>query len=193
MLQELINTFEALKKYVYIIDRGSYSPIIIKFKDEHFYHLIGLHKTNIDMFFPTKMHSKDKRYKHIKKNIEKYEHIILNQTKDRNSLELRLTTFHQILNLLSGEYNTNLYNLSTKVPGSMYSGDYGLLAILENIYCLLGLRHDANCDGPIYVPQSWMASKRVNKLTAGKPPMYFKKIIAIPTSIYSSDYNGLGV
>ena len=67
MLSNLINIFEELKKYIYIVDRGNLKPIIITFKNENFYHLIGLHKLNIDMFFPKKMYSKDKRYKHIKK------------------------------------------------------------------------------------------------------------------------------
>ena len=46
MLKELIDTFEELKKYVYIIDRGTRGKIIIKFTNDKFYHLVGLHKTN---------------------------------------------------------------------------------------------------------------------------------------------------
>ena len=49
MLQNLIDTFEELKKYVFIIDRGSKGNIVIKFNNDNFYHLIGLHKTNIDI------------------------------------------------------------------------------------------------------------------------------------------------
>ena len=53
MLQELIDTFEEVKKYVYIIDRGeNQEPLIIRFRNEHFYQLIGLHKMNVEMFFP---------------------------------------------------------------------------------------------------------------------------------------------
>ena len=55
MLKELIDSFEKLKKNIYVIDRGNLEPIIINFKDEHFYHLIGLHKLNLNMFFPSKM------------------------------------------------------------------------------------------------------------------------------------------
>ena len=190
MLQELINTFEEVKKYTYIIDRGNLEPIIIRFKNEHFYHLIGLHKINIDMFFPKQMHSKSKRYKHIKKNITKYENIINNQIKGKYLLELRIKTFHHILNMLNEVNSTTLYNLKEKVPGSVYKGDYGLLNIIENIYCLLGLKCDnTTINSSIYAPQSWMASNRANKLIYGKPPIYFKKIIAIPTSLYNDDTN----
>ena len=45
MLKEAIDTFEELKKYVFIINRGNKPSIIIKFENENFYHLIGLHKT----------------------------------------------------------------------------------------------------------------------------------------------------
>lgn len=37
MLQKSIETFEELKKYVFIVNRGSKKPIIIKFKDENFF------------------------------------------------------------------------------------------------------------------------------------------------------------
>ena len=185
MLQELIDVFEEVKKYVYIIDRGDNEPIIIKFKNEHFYHLIGLHKLNIEMFFPKNMHSKDKRYKHIKKNVEKYENIIKNQIKEKDSLELRMETFHYITSLLSGENERFLYNLKGKVPGSMYNGDYGLLIVLENLFCLLGIKKDESSSDMSYVPQSWMASNRINKLVFGKPPIYYKKIIAVPCNMYS--------
>ena len=72
MLQEIIDTFEEVKKYIYIIDRGNLEPIIIRFKNEHFYHLIGLHKINLDMFFPNQMHSKAKRYKHRTNKTNKF-------------------------------------------------------------------------------------------------------------------------
>ena len=52
MLDELIETFEELKKSVFIIDRGTQGIITIRFENKHFYHLVGLHKTNINMFFP---------------------------------------------------------------------------------------------------------------------------------------------
>ena len=55
--------------------------------------------------------------------------------------------------MLNEVNNTILYNLKEKVPGSVYNGDYVLLNIIENIYCLLGLKLDNNL---VYVPQSWM-------------------------------------
>ena len=141
------------------------------------------------MFFPRQMYSKDKRYNHMKKNISKYDNIIRNQIKEKDSLELRITTFHNLLDLLRENSNVNLYSLKEKTPGSMYIGDFGLLSILEDIYCLLGLKKDCNADNsPVYVPQSWMASKRANKLTLGKPPIYFKNISAIPSNLYNNDY-----
>jgi len=42
MVQELINTFEILKSNSYIIDMGKRGFIILKFENEHFYHLTGL-------------------------------------------------------------------------------------------------------------------------------------------------------
>ena len=183
MLNELINTFEELKENVYIIDRGDLPPIIIKFKDEHFYHLIGLHKTNIDMFFPKKMFSKAKRYKYMKKNVNKFDNIIQNQTKGKFLLELRISTFKHITDMLSEDSNANLYNLKQGAIGSVYDGDYGLLKILQDSYCLLGLKEDV--DNNVCHPQSWMASNRINKL-AKKPPIYYKRIIIIPKSIYEN-------
>ena len=90
MLNDLIETFEELKKYVFIINRGtSYSPIIIKFNNSHFYHLVGLHKTSINMFIPSNIKSKDKMYKYIKKNVEKFENILGNQINEKDTLILR--------------------------------------------------------------------------------------------------------
>ncbi len=183
MLEELINTYEKLKENVYIIDRDNLEPLIIKFKDEHFYHLIGLHKTNIDMFFPNKMYSKAKKYKYMKKNKEKFNNIIENQIKDKYLLELRINTFKNILDMLNEDSNASLYNLKPKVKGSVYDGDYGLLKLLQNSYCLLGLKEDI--DNNICYPQSWMASNRINKL-AKRPPIYYKRIIVLPKKIYEN-------
>ena len=92
--------------------------------------------------------------------------------------------------MLNEVNNTMLYNLKEKVLGSAYNGDYGLLNIVENIYCLLGLKLDSTInDSPVYVPQSFMASNRVNKLVYGKPPIYFKKIIAVPINLYNENIN----
>ena len=72
ILEELINTYEKLKKNIYIIKRGNRPHIIIKFKDDNFFHLVGLHKTNINMFIPHYIKSKSKQYKYIKKNMQKF-------------------------------------------------------------------------------------------------------------------------
>ena len=88
MLKELINTYEELKKYVYIIDRGDKKPIAIKFNNDNFYHLVGLHKINIDMFFPSYIKSKSKKYKFMKNNLEKFNGILENQSKENNLLKI---------------------------------------------------------------------------------------------------------
>ena len=93
MLKELIDTFEELKKYVFIIDRGEKEKIIIKFKDEHFYHLVGLHKIHFDIFLPNYIKTKDKKYKFIKKNIDKYENILKNQIVKRTHYKIELNRF----------------------------------------------------------------------------------------------------
>ena len=67
LLQDLIDTFEKLKTNVYIIDRGDKGTIIIRFKDNNFFHLVGLHKTNLNLFIPDYITSKAKIYKYIKK------------------------------------------------------------------------------------------------------------------------------
>ncbi len=46
--KELIKTFEELKKYIFIIERGDNKKISIKFTNDKFYHLIGLHKMNLE-------------------------------------------------------------------------------------------------------------------------------------------------
>ena len=191
MLQELIETFEELKKYVFIVNRGTQKALVIRFNNNNFYHLIGLHKTNIDMFFPNYIKSKDKKYKYIKKNIKKFDGIILNQIKEKDSLIFRIKTFHNIIDLLKSNNNTILYNLKQKVIGSMYNGDYGLMKIYEEeICCLFGLKVDnennefINC-----APQSWMASNRTNRLIEGKRPIYMLNITAMPISFYNDSFN----
>lgn len=74
MLDKIIDTCEELKKYVFIIDRKDKGNIIIKFRNEYFYHLIGLQYTNIDMFIPKKYQIKQintSLLKKIKKNLIK--------------------------------------------------------------------------------------------------------------------------
>lgn len=191
MLQELIDTFEELKKYVFIIDRGNNNMIVLRFNNDNFYHLVGLHKTNINMFFPEYLKTQDKKYKYLKKNVTRFDNIIKNQIKDKNLLELRIKTFTRIIDLLNINNNTILYNLKEKVPGSLYNGDYGLMKVFEdNISCLLGLKRELENDNIIYcAPQSWMASNRINRLVENKRPIYMNKIVAIPSYLYNQNEN----
>lgn len=190
MLEEAINTFEELKKYTFIIDRGNKKPIIIKFNNDNFYHLIGLHKTNIDIFFPSFIKSKDKKYKYIKKHIKKFEKILINQIQDQDILISRISTFSNILDMLKENKNTALYNLKQKVPGSIYDGDFGLLKFYEEkICCLFGLKSEQENSCYIYcAPQSWMASNRINRLVEGKMQIYMKSIISIPSNILNKNF-----
>ena len=79
-----------------------------------------------------------------------------------------------------------LHNLrDRKVEGSLYNGDYGLVKVFEdNISCLLGLKQEnennniVNC-----VPQSWMASERINRIIEYN----MKSIVAYPTNLYNQD------
>lgn len=191
MLQELIDTFEELKKYVFIIDRGNNNMIVIRFNNDNFYHLVGLHKTNINMFFPEHLKTQDKKYKYLKKNVTRFDNILKNQIKDKNLLELRIKTFTRIIDLLNSNNNTILYNLKEKVPGSLYNGDYGLMKVFEdNISCLLGLKRELENDNIIYcAPQSWMASNRINRLVENKRPIYMNKIVALPSYLYNQSEN----
>ncbi len=190
MLDELIETFEELKKSVFIIDRGTQGIITIRFENKHFYHLVGLHKTNINMFFPDYLKTKDKIYKYLKKNSKKFNKILENQIQDKDSVELRIKSFHKIIELLNDSDGLTLYSLKQKVAGSMYDGDYGLLRIYEDLYCLFGLKQeDINEEKNIVycVPQSWMASRRVNKLIEAKMPIYMNKITKLPANTNIQD------
>lgn len=192
MLQQLIDTFEELKKFVFIIDRGNKGKIIIKFNNDNFYHLVGLHKTNINIFFPDYIKSMDKRYKYIKKNVNKFNNILMNQIKEKDSLELRISTFHHILELLKGIDSPILYDLKQKTPGSMYNGDFGLMKIYEQIYCLFGLKSESKIDNVINcAPQSWMASNRVNRIIEGKKPIYMERIYVVPLELYNNEFFGV--
>lgn len=194
MLQELINTFEELKKYVFIVDRGLKESIVIRFNNDNFYHLVGLHKTNINMFFPKYIKTQDKKYKYMKSHIEKFEGILKNQIVEKDSLELRINTFHYLVDLLKSNDKTILYDLKRKVVGSMYDGDYGLLKIYEQIYCLLGLKFENKINNVINcAPQSWMASSRVNKLIEHRAPIFMEIIYAVPISVYNNSINEVGV
>ncbi len=188
MLEELINTYEKIKKYVFIIDRGNKKAIVIKFNNDNFYHLVGLHKINIDMFFPKYIKSKAKKYKYIKNNIAKFNNILENQAQEKQELLLRIKTFYNIIDLLTSNKNTVLYNLKEKIIFSLYNGDYGLYKSFNDIYCLLGLKIIVETNDIITcVPQSWMTSKRQNRLVSLKKPIYMKKIIKIPSNLYDKN------
>lgn len=189
MLKEAIDTFEELKKYIFIINRGTKGFIIVKFNNNNFYHLVGLHKTNINMFLPQYIKTQDKKYKYIKKHIKKFDNILKNQIKEKDLLKLRVTTFVRIKDLLTNENNTILYNLKEKVEGSLYNGDYGLMKTFEDdISCLLGLKEETNINNIINcAPQSWMASNRINRLIEYKRPIYIKSITAIPIKLYNQN------
>lgn len=185
LLQELIDTFEELKRYDFAILRGSKEKIVIRFTDDKFYHLVGLHKTNINLFFPQKIISKAKKYKYMKSHVEKFNNILANEIKEKNTLELRVKSFHNILDLLKTNNKTILYNLKQVPKGSMYNGDYGLLKIYEEINCLLGLKIESKDNDIINcAPQSWMASNRINKLIENKKPIYMEVIVYIPKVLY---------
>lgn len=189
MVEKLINTFEELKKYVFIINRKDKGCIYITFRNENFYHLVGLHKIkNFDSYFPTHMKSKDKRYKYIKKNPEKFNNILENQLIEKYTLKLRITTFEKILDLLKGK-NVKLYNLKQKDITSLYEGDYGLMKIYEtNIYCLLGLKVSTKVNTiTTCIPNSWMVNNRINQLVEFKRPMYIEYISKIPTEVYDEE------
>lgn len=191
MVETLIDTFEELKKYTFVISRKDKGCIFVKFQNNNFYHLVGLHKIkNFDSYFPTHIKSKDKRYKYIKKNKDKFNNILENQLKEKNLLTLRVTTFPKILDLLKG-HNTSLYNLKPKILGSLYDGDYGLVKIYENdICCLLGLKIDEKDDNIIKCsPNSWMASNRINKLVEFKKPIYMENISSVTIPIYDINEN----
>ena len=188
MMKELVETFEELKNYVFIIYRGSKKPIIIKFKNDNFYHLVGLHKTNIDMFFPKHIISKDKKYKYIKKNIEKFDNILKNQIQEKDSLEFRIKTFRNIIDLLKNNDKTSLYSLKQHVEGSMYNGDYGLFKTYEEMYCLFGLKEEKEIQQFVCcVPQSWMAGNRTSRLILGKKPLYMEYIVVVPTEVFDNN------
>ncbi len=190
MLQEIIETYEELKKCVFIVKRGDKAPIIVKFHNDNFFHLVGLHKTGISRFIPDKIKSRDKQYKFLKKNVDRFNNILENQIQEKDSLKLRMQTFSKILELLKeSPENTLLYNLSNKVPGSVYDGDYGLLKVFENdLNCLLGLKiHDQNDKVIVCAPQSWMASNRRNRLIDGKRPLYLESISNIPKDLYNDE------
>lgn len=195
MIEKLISTFEELKKYVFVVNRKDKGYIYIKFHNDNFYHLVGLHKIkNFDNYFPAYIKSKDKRYKYIKKHPKKFNNILENQTQEKDLLKLRISTFPNILDLLKG-LNTSLYSLKIKSGNSLYDGDYGLMKMYEeDVCCLLGLKNEAKENKLIYCfPNSWMASNRINRLVEFKRPIYMENISQIPLEIYTEGINEICV
>lgn len=190
LLEDLINNFEELKKYIYLIDRGNNKTILLKFKNGNFFHLVGLHKTNIDMFIPHYISSKQEKYKYIKKNLKKFNNILISEINDNEILNYRIKKFYLIADLLKGE-NTQLFNLKPKISKSLYNGDYGLLKVYNNdLRCLLGMITDIEDDNIIKcAPQSWMVSTRDNHLTSCRMPIYMKSIRCIPIEKYDEKNN----
>ena len=190
MLKELIDTYEELKKYVFIINRGTKKPIIIKFNDDNFYHLVGLHKININLFFPKYIKSKAKKYKYLKKNINKFNNIIINQLQEKETLSLRMHTFKYIIDLLKNTQNTILYDLHQTPKGSMYKGDYGLLKVYQDFNCLLGLITESETESLIFcLSQSWMASYKSNRLIENKRAQYIQNISIVPMDMFNKKEN----
>ena len=191
MVEKLIDSFEELKKYIFVITRKNKPDIVVRFKNDNFYHLVGLHKIkNFDNYFPSKIIAKDKKYKYIKKNPEKFNNILKNQIKEKDLLKLRIETFPNIIDLMKGN-DTNLYNLKTKTVGSLYNGDYGLKKMYDhNVCCLLGLqvtdksKNNINC-----FPNSWMANKNNNNLVKCKRPIYMENIVAVQIEYYNKMFN----
>ncbi len=192
MVQELIETFEKLKQYSYFIDMGKDGLMLIEFKNENFYHLAGLHKINLSVYFPKNCISKDKQYKYIKSHADKFEKVLRNKMNENNLLKQRINTFKYIPDIFD-EYGVILYSLHDKKnPMSLYNGDFGLMKIyqqtfcdndIKQIYCLLGLKnHVASEKRYACVPQSWMADTRPNSLVQYRKPLYIKSISKLPAN-----------
>lgn len=193
MIQELIDTFEDLKKKKYFIDMGKGGLILIEFNDENFYHLAGLHKVDLSIYFPKGCISKEKQYKYIKTHVNKFEKVLLNKIKENRLLTQRIKTFKYIPDIFKN-VGVNLYNVKeNKQAMSLYNGDYALSKTyqeiqkngkVKSIYCVLGLKNQKSVSKNfLCAPQSWMASDRPNSLIEYKKPLYICAITAIPTEI----------
>lgn len=184
MLYELFETYEELKKYIFIVDRGTKGNIIIKFKNENFFHLVGLQHTNILMFIPNHIKTKDKQYKYLRKHIDKYNKIIENQIIEKYSLQMRMETFSCIKDLLKGE-KTFLYDTREKNAGALFDGEFGLFKVYEEIHCFLGLKKNDEINSNVYcVPQTWISDRKAYKKVIGKKPLYINSISKIDKEIY---------
>lgn len=149
--------------------------------------MVGLHKTNIDLFMPNGIKSKAKKYKYLKGHVKKFNKILLSEIEDNELLKYRVKTFNKIFNLLDGE-KVSLYDLSKKTVGSVYKGNFGILKIYQNVYCLLALIISTQENNIIKcAPQSWMASNRINYLIRTKKQIYMEKIIKFPIELYNKE------
>lgn len=185
ILQNLIDTYEIVKKNVYLIKRGDKPSILIKFNDANFFHLVGLHKTNITLFMPKGIKTKTKMYKYLKAHINKFNNILLSEATDNELLQYRISTFCRITDLLKDE-RSSLYNLQKSVNGSIYDGDYGVLKIYKDVKCFLGLKISKQRNNIIEcAPQSWMSHSKVIYLIKFKKPIYMEEIITIPLELYN--------
>lgn len=193
MIQELIDTFEELKKNKYFIDMGKDGLMLIEFNDENFYHLAGLHKVDLSIYFPKGCISKEKQYKYIKTHTEKFEKVLQNKIKENRLLTQRVKTFKYIPDIFKN-VGVNLYNVrENKQTMSLYNGDYALSKTYQElqkngnvkpIYCILGLKNQKSLPKKyLCVPQSWMASDRPNSLIEYKKPLYIGCISPIPTEV----------
>jgi len=180
MLDNLISTYEELKKYTFIIDRGVKGILVFNFSNDNFFHLVGLQHLNVTMFIPNYIKTKDKQYKYIKKNIRKFNDIIENQIQEKDSLYLRMQTFINIIDLLNGE-KTSLYDIRGKNDGSLINGDFGLLKIYEDIYCFLGLKKIdvPTSENLVCTPITWIADRKAYKRVTNKKPLYISYISKI--------------
>lgn len=184
MLEKAIKTFEELKKYIFIVDMGDKGLLKVEFTNANFYHLAGFQHTNINMFIPNEITTKNSKYKYIKKNISRFENILQSEIADNVTLYNRISSFGNILDVLKSN-NSQLFNLKQKIHGSMYDGDYGLMKLYENLCCLLGLKVTDVIDNiKECAPQSWMASKESNRLIENKRNIFMKDITVIPRELY---------
>ena len=145
MIQELIDTFEELKKKKYFIDMGKGGLILIEFNDENFYHLAGLHKVDLSIYFPKGCISKEKQYRYIKTHVNKFEKVLLNKIKENRLLTQRIKTFKYIPDIFKN-IGVNLYNVrENKQTMSLYNGDYAISKTyqeiqkngkIKSIYCM---------------------------------------------------------
>lgn len=181
LIENLVDTFEELKKYDFIISFGNNNKIILRFNDDNFYHLVGLHKTNIDLYFPNNMKSKSKKYKYLKSHAKKFNSILQAELNGKTTLMYRIHTFSNIIGLLHDNEKTMLYKMNEKVNGSLYNGDFSLYKLCNKMYCLLGLICERKINNEFFcIPQSWMANNRPNKLVKTTRAIDIKNIEIVP-------------